>query len=70
MVLNAKTMGCGNCGHGLFRMFKSVNDDNLNLVAECNSCKATSIIGVNKPQIYIDFGEESDGRLCEMTPRF
>lgn len=69
MITDAKPMACGNCGHGMFRMYKK-NDkqDDFKLFAECESCKSTSVIEASKPKLKIEFGEGSAGRLCNMGP--
>lgn len=69
MITNAKPMACGNCGHGLFRMYKKTDkQDNFKIFAECESCKSTSVIQAAEPQLKIEFGEGSDGCLCDMEP--
>jgi hypothetical protein len=58
-------MACGNCGNGLFRMFRAKDD----LFAECTNCKSISIITVEKPQLKIEWaGTGTEGVLCNMTP--
>ena len=69
MISNAKPMACGNCGHGLFRMYKKSDKQNgFRLIAECDSCKSTSVIEASKPQLQIEFGVGSSGCLCDMEP--
>lgn len=68
MLTNAQAMACGNCGHGLFRMFSAPAAASLKLVAECAKCKSTSVIETRPAELTIEFGEGSDGCLCRMDP--
>jgi hypothetical protein len=63
MITNAQTMACGNCGHGKFAIYKSTT-----LHIECLKCLSVSDIDVTIPKITIEWGENSEGILCEMTP--
>ncbi len=71
MITDAKRMACGNCGHGLFRMFTLGRLDSieghLELAAECAECKSASIIKPMPSLLQLDFAEGAPGRLCEMT---
>ena len=71
MVTGAQPMACGNCGHGLFRMFSSNDHGDMKLFAECASWKEYSVISCRQPQpeLIIEFGDNCDGRLCNMEPR-
>ncbi len=72
MITGAKHMACGNCGHGLFRMFTLGRhgnvDAHLELAAECAQCKSTSLIKPTPSLLQLEFAENAPGRLCEMTP--
>lgn len=61
MNTNAQKMACGNCGHESFSIYTDKQGD---LIAECNSCKSTTIITVTS-KIKLDWGEKSDGILCK-----
>jgi hypothetical protein len=51
-------------------MFKQKDKlDQFRLIAECNSCKSTSVIEASKPQLQVEFGKGSDGCLCDMAPQ-
>ena len=43
-------------------------DTRFKLIAECNSCKSTSVIELTIPELKIEFGEGNDGCLCDMKP--
>lgn len=68
MMTNLEPMACGNCGHGLFRMYSAQREPSLKLIAQCNKCRSTSIIEPAPAALQIEFGEHSDGRLCCMRP--
>lgn len=60
MELNAKQLKCGNCGNETVRVF----DVSGVLMLECTQCKSTTKITVSKPEIELEFGDGSDGRMC------
>lgn len=67
LPLGLQTMGCGACGYGSFRLYKTTGGA---LLAECAKCKSVSSIDV-KASIGIDWvakldGVDSDGCLCIM----
>jgi len=68
MIENAKRMGCGNCGGQTFAVYdtagRGTHFAGKKLVVECLSCKSTSIITMSKPELLIEWGEDSDGILC------
>ena len=68
MITNARSMACGNCGHGLFRMFTQPRpvDPMAVLMAECDKCKSVSLIHVDKPRLHIGWGEGAEGILTVM----
>jgi hypothetical protein len=68
MITNAQSMACGACGNGLFRMFHVEAEAGFTLVAECQKCQSTSVIKPKPAELEIDWGENSDGVLCRMTP--
>jgi hypothetical protein len=64
MITGAQTMACGNCGCGQFRVYKS----SKTIHVECVKCLSVSDLIVSTPKIDIEWGENSDGILSEMTP--
>ncbi|WP_244797539.1 hypothetical protein [Caballeronia grimmiae] len=68
MLTNVEPMACGNCGSGGFRIFRQEQPYGFRLVVECEKCKSTSIIEPKPAELTIEFGEQSDGRLCRMEP--
>ena len=63
MITEAKSMACGNCGRGLFKMFK----DNKGLLCECTGCHAVTTIRVSVPEVVLDWAEGNDkGILTRM----
>jgi len=68
MLIGVKPMACGNCGHGLFRMFIK-NSLTEGLLAECAQCKSVSTITASKPEVEIGWGEGADGILCQQVPK-
>ena len=63
-------MACGNCGHGLFKMYSEPTNYDFKLIAGCDKCKSTSVITPTQPKLDIDWGEGADGCLCKMEPTF
>ena len=63
MITNAKRMSCGNCGQDKFAIYQA---GDVRLVAECLSCKSTSVITPSRVALSINWGENSDGILCVM----
>ncbi len=49
---NAQKMACGNCGHESFSIYTDKQGD---LIAECNSCKSTTVITVTS-KIKLNWG--------------
>jgi hypothetical protein len=47
---------------------KTDKQDGFQLIAECGSCKSTSVIEASKPELQIGFGKRSNGCLCDMEP--
>lgn len=68
MMTALEAMACGNCGAGTFRMYLQPQGSRFRLVAKCIKCKSTSVIEAGPPELRIEFGEDSDGRLCRMAP--
>lgn len=66
MYINAERMACGNCGENHFAVYKVPEGNAFILVVECLNCGSDSVVSVSAPKIKIDFGENSDGRLCVM----
>lgn len=64
-----KAMACGNCGHGLFRVFSYEADFVMKLVTQCEKCDSTSVVEPVPATLRIEFGDGSDGRLCRMDPK-
>ena len=73
MITDAKRMSCGNCGNGLFRMFTLGRhgsiEGHLEMAAECAQCKSTTIIKPMPSLLQLHWGDDAEGRLCEMTPK-
>jgi len=73
MITNAKPMGCGNCGHGLFRMFYRERHPSMDgfrsLLAECDNCRSVSTIGPSEPVIEIGWGKDAEGILAPGKPK-
>ena len=63
---NAKTMACGGCGNGLFRMYNLRPTDTL--LVECTKCKSVSSLTASRPTVQISWTEGSDGLLTVMEP--
>lgn len=68
MIAGARPMACGNCGHGLFRMFYTEPTVDVGLMAECDKCKSVSTITASQPRVEIGWGEGAEGVLCRMEP--
>lgn len=62
MIENAKRMSCGHCGAQTFAIYQAAN-----LVVECLKCHSTSLLVVVTPTIDIEFGPQSEGRLCVLS---
>ena len=62
MIENAKRMSCGHCGAQAFAIYQAAN-----LVVECLKCHNTSLLVVVMPTIDIEFGPQSEGRLCVLS---
>lgn len=73
MITGAQRMACGNCGHGLFRIFTMGRhgsfDAHLELATECGQCKSVSIVKPTPTLLQLDFAEDAPGRLCQMDPK-
>lgn len=63
---NAKPMGCGGCGNGLFRMYNLRPTDTL--LAECTKCGSVSSITASRPTVDIGWTEGSSGLLTVSEP--
>ncbi len=62
MIENAKRMLCGHCGGRTFAIYQAAH-----LVVECLECHNTSLLVVATPTIDIEFGPDSEGRLCVLS---
>lgn len=62
MIENAKRMSCGHCGGQTFAVYSAAS-----LVVECVQCHSTSVLVVATPTIDIEFGPNSEGRLCVLS---
>lgn len=60
MYTNIKKAGCGDCGNQTFHIYGTKGETDK-LIAECTSCKNTSVITITAPKIDIQFGEDSKG---------
>lgn len=67
MIVGAKQMSCGGCGHGQFRLFTTDRDKQLLL--ECVKCPSVSTITVRTPELEIGWGENANGIATVMPPR-
>lgn len=67
MIENTERMGCGECGHQEFAIYKAEKV----LAVECLKCKSVSVITVSTPELIIDWGEHwgatGDGILCVLA---
>lgn len=68
MITGAKPMACGNCGHGLFRMYYQEGKRDQSLMAECAKCASVSVIAPTAPSLSIEWGPAAEGILCPMQP--
>lgn len=59
MITKVEIMSCGACGCQTFSMYRKEDM----LIAECNSCKSTTIIQA-KANLDLGWGGKSDGILC------
>jgi RNase P subunit RPR2 len=61
-----KKMSCGNCGYSTFSVLlaKGHYCYPTLIYVKCLKCGSTSKISVTQPTMEIEFGENSDGRLC------
>lgn len=55
METNLKLMKCGNCGNETLRIFQGID----RFILECESCKSTSKIYVERPKIIIGWPEQN-----------
>jgi len=62
MIEHAQRMSCGHCAGQTFAIYKAAN-----LVVECVECHSTSVLVVATPAIDIEFGPNSEGRLCLLS---
>ena len=62
MLQDARKLSCGNCGGKDFSIYQA--DDEF--ACECQSCKSVSILRATTPKIVIDWGEGSEGILCDL----
>ncbi|MCK4822290.1 hypothetical protein KA005_41390 [bacterium] len=55
------TLGrCGHCGGDKFRIYNKDGECNR-MIIECDYCKNTSVLRISKPDLIIDWHEESKG---------
>lgn len=69
MITGAQPMACGNCGHGLFRMFLTDAYTKTPLLSECAKCESITIITPSTPTLLREWGPNAEGILCPMEPK-
>ena len=62
METNLEQLRCGQCGQKKHELFIRPNGE---IITECITCKTKSVITLTKPQITIEFHENSTGRLAK-----
>jgi hypothetical protein len=61
MMAEAKPMRCVSCGADSFRLLTA--DETVSIVAECVGCQSVSHIGPAPARLYIEWEDDSDGRV-------
>lgn len=69
METNITPMACGNCGEGLFKMFKQQLAQGFAVLAECTTCKSVTRIETRPAELTLEWSAGSCGRLCDMAPK-
>lgn len=69
MESNVQPMACGNCGNGMFKMFKQQLEHGFAMLAECASCLSVTRIETRPAELVLNWGEGADGILCPMEPK-
>ena len=65
MYKDIKQLKCGSCGNENFHVFQE-KENNQRIISVCTNCKSQTEITIRPAEIKFNFGENSEGILCNL----